>query len=197
MEIKEVKAAVEAIVFAAGEPVTVARIAEALDVEKSMVRRAADALIPEYEERGITLLWLDDCLQLATRPELEPFIRTVLEQKRNQPLSQAAMEVLAIAAYHQPVTKGYIEQVRGVECGSVVNSLVEKGLLEEAGRMDLPGRPILYTTTKNFLRCFGLSSLEELPQVLPDQPTDVEREDMVALFDEDEVGAVSSEDADE
>ena len=193
MEINEVKSAVEAIVFAAGEPIPVARIAEALDVEKSMVRRAADLLVPEYETRGITLLWLDDCLQFATRPEHEPYIRTVLEQKRNQPLSQAAMEVLAIAAYHQPVTKGYIEQVRGVECGSVVNTLVEKGLLEEAGRMDLPGRPILYSTTKNFLRCFKLSSLEELPQVLPDQPTDMEREEMVALFDDDETDIETEE----
>jgi len=187
MEINEVKAAVEAIVFAAGEPIPIARIAEALDVEKSMVRRAADLLSPEYEERGISLLWLDDCLQFATKPAYEPFIRTVLEQKRNQPLSQAAMEVLAIAAYHQPVTTGYIEQVRGVECGSVVNTLVEKGLLEEAGRMDLPGRPILYTTTKNFLRCFSLSSLEELPQVLPEGPTDMEREEMVSLFEEETV----------
>lgn len=184
MDINEVKAAVESIVFAAGEPVTVARIAEALDVEKSMVRRAADALVMEYETRGINLLWLDDCLQFATLAVNEPFIRTVLEQKRNQPLSQAAMEVLAIAAYHQPVTKGYIEQVRGVECGSVVNTLVEKGLLEEAGRLDLPGHPILYRTTKNFLRCFNISSLEELPQVMAEGPTEQEREQMTALFEE-------------
>ncbi len=184
MDIDEVKAGVEAIVFAAGEPVPVARIAEALDVEKSMVRRAADALVPEYEKRGINLLWLEDSLQFASEPQYEPFIRAVLEQKRNQPLSQAAMEVLAVAAYHQPVTKGYIEQVRGVECGSVVNTLVEKGLLEESGRLDLPGHPILYVTTKNFLRCFGLSSLEELPQVMPDMPTEEEKEEMLTLFAE-------------
>ena len=161
------------------------KIAEALDVDKSMIRRAADELTEEYDVRGIKLLLLDDCLQFATASEYEPFIRTVMEQRRNQPLSQAAMEVLAVAAYHQPVTKGYIEQVRGVECGSVVNTLVEKGLLEEAGRLDMPGRPILYVTTKNFLRCFGLQSLEELPAVMEEAlAVNDDKQDMVALFEE-------------
>lgn len=121
---------------------------------------------------------LGDCYQLCTRAEYAPAIRQALELKRNAPLSAAALEVLAIIAYNQPVTRGFVEQVRGVDSSSVVASLVDKGLVEEAGRMDLPGRPISYRTTAAFLRCFGLESLEGLPQVSAEEPeTEAETED--------------------
>ncbi len=183
MEQNELKAAIEAVLFAYGEPISITRLAEALGEERSAVRRAAESLEYDYETRGIRLIWLEDSLQLCTQTRFDPQIRAALDQRRNTPLSQAAMEVLAIAAYHQPVTKGYIEQVRGVDCGAVVNSLVEKKLLEEAGRLDMPGRPILYKTTQDFLRAFGLRSLDELPEVFGEEPTEEEKEEMITLFE--------------
>ena len=183
MEQTELKMAIEAVLFAYGEPITVNKLAEILEEERSAVRRAADAMMYDFELRGIKLIWLEDSLQLCTDECFDGFIRTALDTRRNTPLSQAAMEVLAIAAYHQPVTKGYIEQVRGVDCGAVVNNLVEKDLLCECGRLDLPGHPILYKTTKNFLRCFDLTSLENLPQVF-DEGADIHKDEMQLLFEE-------------
>ena len=119
-------------------------------------------------ESGITLLSLNGSYQLATKEELATFIKAALEIKKNSVLSPAAMEALTIVAYNQPVTKGFVEHVRGVDSSGVVNSLVDKGLLAEAGRLDLPGRPIAYKTTDNFLRCFRLSSLDDLPPI-PDK----------------------------
>ncbi|MBQ1183187.1 MAG: SMC-Scp complex subunit ScpB, partial [Clostridia bacterium] len=112
---------------------------------------------------------LDFSYQLCTRKEFAENIRAVLDLRRKAPLSQAALEVLAVIAYNQPVTKAYVEQVRGVDCSGVVSTLVEKGLLEEKGRLELPGRPLLYGTTANFLRCFGLKNLDELPDVPSDE----------------------------
>ncbi len=183
MEQTELKMAIEAVLFAYGEPITVAKLAEILEEERSAVRRAVDAMMYDFELRGIKLIWLEDSLQLCTDERFDGFIRAALDTRRNTPLSQAAMEVLAIAAYHQPVTKGYIEQVRGVDCGAVVNNLVEKDLLCECGRLDLPGHPILYKTTKNFLRCFDLSSLDSLPQVL-EGDADISKDEMQLLFEE-------------
>lgn len=134
-------------------------------------RRPVERLLPglrgELDDAGMPfeLLRLGDRLQLATRAEFAPVIREALELRRNIPLTQAALEVLAVIAYNQPVTRAFIEQVRGVESSGVVNSLIDKALVEEAGRLELPGRPIAYRTTANFLRCFGLSSLDELPTV--------------------------------
>ena len=117
---------------------------------------------------AVKLVRLDFAYQLCTRKEYAENIRSVLDLRRKAPLSQAAFEVLAVIAYNQPVTKAYVEQVRGVDCSGVVSTLVEKGLLEEKGRLELPGRPLLYGTTANFLRCFGLKNLDELPEVPAD-----------------------------
>jgi len=169
-EIIELLAAAEAILFTAGEPFEVARLAEALEIEPEQALELIDALAAQLERRGggICLLRLGDKAQLCTRPIYAEAVRAALEIKRNQPLSPAAFEVLAVAAYHQPVTKSYIEQVRGVDCHHVIQSLCRKRLLEEKGRLDLPGRPLLYGTTDEFLKCFCMESLDELPQ-LPEE----------------------------
>jgi segregation and condensation protein B len=167
MEIKSAQAAIEAILFASGEPVPVERLIDALEIDKQTVRR----LLSMIEERinslqgGLCLIRTEDAYQLTTRPEYAEYIRRALDIKRNMPLSQAAMEALAIVAYSQPVTKGYIEEVRGVDCSGIMSNLVAKGLIEEQGRLEVPGRPILYGTTPDFLRCFGLASISELPPV--------------------------------
>lgn len=158
-------AALEAVLFASGEPVPVARLARALDVGEQEVRRLAQQLDERLADAGICLLRLEDSLQLAARPEYAGTVRMALDMRRDTPLTNAAMEVLAVVAYRQPVTKNYVDQVRGVDCGGVLASLSEKGLIAETGRLDVPGRPILYGTTDAFLRTFGLSSLEELPPV--------------------------------
>ena len=179
MSSQRLEAPLEAILFAGGEPVDAGRIAEALETDVEAVHAAAARLSERLDRSGSALqvVRLEDAYQLTTRPEHAAAVRRALEIKRNAPLSQAAMEVLSVIAYHQPVTRGYIEQVRGVDCSGVVSSLCAKGLIEEQGRMDLPGRPLLYGTTANFLRCFGLESLQDLPplppvEVAPDVPLD-------------------------
>ena len=158
-------AALEAVLFAAGEPMETDRLAEALGTEPDAVRTMAAALAAHLDDTGsaVQLLPLGDSWQLTTRAEFAEQIRAALEVKRNTPLSNAAMEALTIIAYNQPVTKGFVERVRGVDSGSVVNTLVERGLLEEAGRIEVPGRPVTYRTTAHFLRTFGLQSLADLP----------------------------------
>ena len=166
--ISEAQNQILAILFASGEPIEAERIALAIGVDVDTTLRLLEGLSDRLEEgTPFLVLCLDGRYQLTTQMKYAPAIRAALEIKRNIPLSQAAMEVLAIIAYNQPVTRAFIEQVRGVDSSGVVNSLVEKGLVEEAGRLELPGRPISYGTTSNFLRCFGLSSLKELPQVAP------------------------------
>lgn len=156
---------VEAILFASGEPVALDRIAQVLGVRTAAVESEVAALQEKYNtpESGVHLLTLGDSAQFCTNPAFIEPVRAALDLKRNTPLSQAAMEVLAVVAYNQPVTKAFVEQVRGVDCSGVVGSLVQKGLLEERGRLELPGRPLLYGTTENFLRCFQLESIDRLP----------------------------------
>ena len=156
-----------AILFAGGDAVELSRVAQAVGADEETVERLLPGLRGELDDAGMPfeLLRLGDRLQLATRAGFAPVIREALELRRNIPLTQAALEVLAVIAYNQPVTRAFIEQVRGVESSGVVNSLIDKALVEEAGRLELPGRPIAYRTTANFLRCFGLSSLDELPTV--------------------------------
>jgi segregation and condensation protein B len=163
----ELLAAAEAVLFAAGEPLEITRLAQSLEIEPEDAAELTDALAASLERRGggICLRRMDGKAQLCTRPEFGTAVRAALEMKQNTPLSAAAFEVLAVAAYHQPVTKAYIEQVRGVDCNHVVNSLCQKRLLEEKGRLDLPGRPLIYGTTEEFLKCFCMESLEELPQL--------------------------------
>jgi len=157
--------ACEAILFAYGEPMELTRLSEALGIEDELTEQLLLNLEANLEERnsGLRLLRLGDKYQLSTDTQYADLIRSVLEIKRNTPLSQAAFEVLAVVAYNQPITKSYIEQVRGVDCSGVIASLCQKKLIEEKGRLDLPGRPLVYGTTPDFLRCFSLSSLDELP----------------------------------
>lgn len=174
MELKIYRAALEAILFAVAEPISVEKLATALELEPQTVERLCCALKDEYdkEEHGIGLLCLEGRWQFSTKPALGSYVKIALDNRRNVPLSPAALEVLAVIAYNQPVTRSFVEQVRGVDSSGVVQSLTQKGLIEEAGRLELPGRPIAFRTTDVFLRSFGLSSLEELPP-LHDEPEEM------------------------
>lgn len=169
----EIKAACEAVLFACGESVSAKRMAQALELNEKAVEEQLDALVVEYAKNthGIAVIKLENSYLMCNKKEHGEVIRRVMDLKKNTPLSQAALEVLAVVAYNQPVTKAFIEQVRGVDCSGVIGSLTTKNLIEEKGRLELPGRPLLYGTTENFLKCFQLSSLEDLP-VLPKEQTD-------------------------
>ncbi len=179
MEFKEIVSAVEAILFAAGDPVPAERIAKVLGVEKEQVEQAGNTLADfySYEQRGIRLLKLEDKLQLCSAPEFSSEISRTLEQRKSPRLSPAALEVLAIVAYFQPVTRAYIDQVRGVDSSYTVGVLIERGLIETCGKLEVPGRPTIYKTGDVFLRTMGISELSDLPS-LPDLSTD---EGLVAL----------------
>ncbi len=172
MEIKEKLGAIEAILFASGEPIEIYRLSEASGVDAGTLPAMIRLLNERYDDygSGICIKKLDSSYQMCTRDAFAPQIRTALETKRSAPLSNAAMEALTIIAYNQPVSKGFVENVRGIDSSSVINNLVEKGLVEEAGRLDVPGKPIVYRTTAVFLRSFGLTSVADLPP-LPDQPS--------------------------
>lgn len=165
MAVENISAAIEAILFANGASVEKARIAQALELSEKEIEEHISALIDDYAnaKRGITIIKMENSYQMVSCKEYAPQIRTVMDLRRNTPLSQAALEVLAVVAYNQPVTKAFVEQVRGVDCSGVIGSLTSKGLVEEKGRLELPGRPLLYGTTENFLRCFNISCIEELP----------------------------------
>ena len=171
MNLKQMLSTLEAVLFAVGEPIERDRIAQALEWDVLILDQLLDTLQAKYDENdnGVCLLRLEDRVQLVARREYADAIRKVLEVKRNAPLSQAAFEVLAIIAYNQPVTKSFIEQIRGVDCSAVLSNLLQKSLIEERGRLDLPGRPLIYGTTPDFLRVFCISSLDELPS-LPEHP---------------------------
>ena len=173
MEIKEYKGAIEAILFANGEPISLSRIAESLELDMETALRLTEDLVNEYalREGGLRILRLENSYQMCSAKEYAQPVRRALDLRRNTPLSQAAMEVLAIVAYNQPVTRAFIDQVRGVDCGAVVQGLMAKSLIEERGRLEFPGRPLLYGTTNDFLRCFGLNSIAELPP-LPQNAAD-------------------------
>lgn len=168
-------AALEAVLFAAGEPMEGDRLAEALGIPSFDLQPLANQLARMYEESGsaLQLLVLGNSYQLTTRAEYADAVKNALEIRKNTPLSNAAMETLTIIAYNQPVTKGFVERVRGVDSGSVVNTLVERGLVEEAGRIEVPGRPLAYRTTAHFLRCFGLTSLADLPPLPNSEESDL------------------------
>ena len=157
--------AIEGILFAAGEPVKAAKLAAVLETDIDTVCEAVKLLKYNYdaEERGMTIIDIDGGYQLCSRPDYYSYIQLILGEQRRQALSNAAMEALAIIAYKQPITKGQIEYIRGVNSDAAVNRLAERGLIEECGRLDAPGRPILYKTTQNFLRCFGISTPKDLP----------------------------------
>ena len=169
MDIIELSPALEAVLFASGEPVPVARLSLVFGVPEEDILVTADKLGEYYEKngRGIRLLRLGGSLQLCSAPEHAKLIARVIEHRAAPKLSPSALEALAVIAYFQPVTRAYVEQVRGVDSSYTVSSLAEKGLIEPAGRLDAPGRPTLYRTTEAFLRVMGISYLDELP-TLPD-----------------------------
>jgi len=159
--------ALEAVLFASGEPMSIDRLCDVFEEKPEKIEETAKLLQKRLADKngGIILLRLENTYQLATDETYAPFVKKSFDIKRKTPLSPAAFEVLSVVAYNQPVTKSFVEQVRGVDCSGVMTTLVEKGLIEERGRLELPGRPLLYGTTKNFLRCFGISDLSELPQI--------------------------------
>ncbi len=167
MENVNIRYAIEGILFAAGEPVKASKLAAVLDVPLETVKDAAKLLRHEYDtaQRGLKLIEIDEGYQLCSRPEYYAYIQDILGEQRRQALSNAAMEALAIVAYKQPITRSQVEYIRGVNSDGAMNRLVERNLIEESGRLDAPGRPILYKTTQNFLRCFGLKTPEDLPGV--------------------------------
>lgn len=198
MKFSERMAAVEAVLFACGEPIELERLAEAAEVEEETAERIIERLNDRYAEQGsaVVIGKLDGSYQMMTKPEYARYIKTAMETRRQTPLSPAALEVLAIVAYNQPVTRGFVDQVRGVDSGGVVRSLVERDLLEEHGRLnDVPGRPIAYRTTDNFLRCFKLNTLSDLPPI-PGSTEQITLEEYDGADDEpdaDEIGADVSE----
>lgn len=165
----EISSAIEAILFAAGESVPVARLSLILEATEGEIDYAAAELAEKYERegRGMRILRLDDKLQMCSAPEYAPYITKTLEQRTPPKLSQSALEALAVVAYFQPVTRAYIDQVRGVDSSYTVNVLQQRGLIEPCGKLDAPGRPALFRTTDAFLRTMGISELSQLPP-LPD-----------------------------
>ncbi len=166
-QLKNIEGAIEAILYAAGYPVKYAKLSEVLGLDvrntKKLVESMATAYNSDKSKRGINLLVFDDSCQLCTKEQYAPYIREALGIRRGGNLSASSMEVLAIVAYNQPITRSFVDQVRGVDSSYAVNSLIDKGLIAACGRLDAPGRPMLYVTTEKFLRVFGLNSLSELP----------------------------------
>ena len=169
MEMKEIESAIEAILFASGEPIHVDRICLALDVDRQTVEKLLQKLMDHYayERRGIRLLRIEDSWQLCSAPDYGDAVRKAFEIRKSAKLSQPALEVLTIIAYYQPTTRAYVDQIRGVDSAYTVGLLLDRKLIEECGRLQVPGRPHLYRTTKNFLRAFHLTSLNDLPE-MPD-----------------------------
>ena len=162
--VQDVERAIEAILFAAGYPVKYEKLAEVIGLSERDIRGLVENMAAGYGERGIQLLMYPDACQLSTKEVFAPYIREALGIRRGGNLSNSSLEVLAVVAYNQPVTRSYIDTVRGVDSSYAVTSLLDKGLIEAVGRLDAPGRPMLYGTTEKFLRVFGLSSLADLPE---------------------------------
>lgn len=190
MRLNEELSIVEAILFASGDPVEKTRLSQASGIEEETVEKIINMLNDRYEETesAMMIIKLSDSYQLCVREKFIDYIRAAMETRKAAPLSPAAMEVLTIIAYNQPVTKGFVEHVRGTDSSSIVNSLVEKNLLEEAGRLDVPGRPIAYKTTAAFLRSFQLTSLDDLPAV-PNGDSQVSFDELLIKENTEEVKA--------
>ncbi len=191
-QIKSLESAVEAILFAAGYPVKYSKIAEVLGLDVANTKNVIEHMAEEYNgaksKRGINLLMFPETCQLSTKEQYAPYIREALGIKRGGNLSASSMEVLAVVAYNQPVTRSFVDQVRGVDSSYAMNSLIDKDLIEACGRLDAPGRPMLYVTTEKFLRVFGINSLSELPAteiMLPPKEETPIVEDDGDLTDED------------
>ena len=167
MEQKELQRIIEAILFAAGERIEIARLAAVLETDPRDIEEAADALADElaFERRGLRILKLEKGYQMVSSGEMADYITAALETRKPPKLSSSQLETLTIVAYYQPATKAMVEQIRGVDSSYSIGALLNKKLIEDAGRLNVPGRPIQYRTTPNFLRTFGLSSLDELPEI--------------------------------
>ena len=166
-QLKNVEGAIEAILYAAGYPVKYSKLAEVLGLDehnvKTLIEHMSESFNSDTSKRGVLLLMFEETCQFCTKEQYAPYIREALGIRRGGNLSASSMEVLAIVAYNQPLTRTFVDQVRGVDSSYAMNSLIDKGLIEACGRLDAPGRPMLYVTTEKFLRVFGLNSLSELP----------------------------------
>lgn len=167
MEEAEIKRAIEAILFAAGDPVGVDRMALAIGAGRDQIEENLKALMDAYsfERRGMRIIRLEDAYQMVSAQELSEVISRALETRKPPKLSASALETLTVIAYYQPTTKAFVEQIRGVDSSYTISALLNKKLIEEQGRLSVPGRPILYGTTPDFLRTFGIASLDDLPEV--------------------------------
>ena len=167
MEQNDYQRALMAVLFVAGEPVEAKRLAQSLEIDEDALHKEAQSLMDQlsYHRSGIRILRLEDTYQMCSSGEMAPYVTKTLETRKPPKLSASQLEALTIIAYYQPATKAYVEQLRGVDSSYSVNALLTKKLIEECGRLNVPGRPILYRTTPDFLRTFGLSSLDELPQI--------------------------------
>ncbi len=187
MEPEDIRRGIEAILFAAGEPVTADRMALTIGVSPETIHQEAQHLGDEYsfQRRGIRVVRLEQAYQMVSSPEESELITRTLETRKPPKLSASALETLTVIAYYQPTTKAFVEQIRGVDSSYTISALLSKKLIEEQGRLTVPGRPILYGTTADFLRTFGLSSLEELPEVeLPQGKVNPEQIEMQLAIEE-------------
>lgn len=187
MDIREIQSIIESVLFAAGDAVEIERLADIVDVDKRSLREILQKMMDSYnfERRGIHIIRMEDSYQLCTRGEYYEYIAKLAEPPRKQNLSNAALEVLSIVAYKQPVTRSSIEHIRGVNCDYIVNRLIERNFIEEKGRLDAPGKPILFGTTQHFLRTFGVQSLDELPdfETLGQSAEEAEQIEMDGVID--------------
>ncbi len=167
MEIKEIEAVIEALLFAWGEPLSLDKIAEIIEVDKKTTKHIMNNLLSDFNnsKRGIRIREIESSYQLCTKKEYEEFVGKLFEPRQRQGLSQAAYETLAIIAYNGPVTRAGIENIRGVNSDSSISRLLERNLIREAGKLDSPGKPLIYEVTEEFLRCFGLRSVNDIPRI--------------------------------
>lgn len=166
---------IEAILFISGEPVSISKLAQTFDTDTTEIYKLLNLLKDNLDEKGaLTLIFLEDRVQITIKPDYADIVKTFLNLNLNVKLSDAAYEVLAIVAYNQPVSRAFISEIRGVDSSGSIDSLIKKRLIEECGRLDLPGRPLIYRVTDNFLRCFSIQSLNDLPQIPKEENTKAE-----------------------
>ena len=190
--VNDIKNAIEAILFAAGHPMEYGKLAEVLGLTAKDIKTLVSDMAKDYTEKGITLLLFPDTCQLCTKERFMPYIREALGIRRGGNLSASSMEVLAIVAYNQPVTRSFVDQVRGVDSNYAVTSLIDKGLIEAAGRLDAPGRPMLYATTDKFLRVFGFNSLDDLPETEPLVDPEAPKEPTEGVMQDEDGGEIEN-----
>ncbi|MDD6037275.1 MAG: SMC-Scp complex subunit ScpB [bacterium] len=178
MEQQDYKSVIEAILFTMGESVSLERIANALEIEKKEAKRLVNELMDDYQNsnRGISIIELDGAYQMCTKPDMYEYLIRIAKQPKHRVLTDVVLETLSIIAYKQPITRVEIEKIRGVSCDHAVNKLLEYNLIKELGRLDAPGKPLLFGTTEEFLRSFGVQSIDELPVLNPEQVEEFRQE---------------------